>query len=253
MRKVFAIATDKGNRPLNENAYYCNPDSGLFILSDGMGGRSCGDDASNLIVKSMTSFIEHASGDSEATMFVERKPGVSMENQYLTNACDFSNKELIKEANASGRFLKMGACVAGVYMSKRYMSFVSVGDTGVFLFRDKKIKKISMDETLDSYLMLDNARREQQIPIKFMGMDVDTSFSARDERLKEDDIVVIMTGSVHKSLTVNDIALIISEKTGSADKEGLERAATELISSARGSGNSANMTVVLARNGAVES
>ncbi|MBN1114009.1 MAG: hypothetical protein JXA66_01575 [Oligoflexia bacterium] len=248
MKNIFAIANDRGSRPVNENAYYCNQNTGLFVLSDGMGGALYGDEASNLVVKAVSDFMEHAGADSDATMLIERKRGVSTEGQYLLNAVNFANTELIKLARAASRYPEMGASIAAIYVSKRFVSLVNAGAVSVFLYRDSRIKRLSVDYSLGSYLMTDSPRPEQHIPLMFLGYTEPLGVVARDERIRSGDLVIILTSSVEKYLTVERIAKIISLNIAESSRQELDKAARDIIAQSRLSGNRDNATTIIIRN-----
>jgi PPM family protein phosphatase len=241
MKPVFSVLNDTGPRAVNENTYYCNPDSSIFVIADGMGGRGFGDEASARVIKSVIEFLEHASGDSEATMIVKRKPGISTEQVYLVNSINFANTELIKTSKAGSRFPKMGCSIASLIARSRYISLACVGDIRVYMFRNGKIKKISMEQTLCTAMLIENPRPEQDIPISFLGVsdDISAGIFGRDERVKEQDIAIMMTSSIPKYLTEKEISLIMEEYAGNLDK--LNK---ELVGKSRLKGNRDNTTVI---------
>lgn len=241
MKAVFSVLNDIGPRPVNENSYYCNPETSLFVISDGMGGRGFGDEAAGMATKSLVTFIEHASGDTEATMILKRKQGVSTEQVYLVNAINFANAELVKASKASSRFPKMGCSIAAVIARSRYVSFAGLGDVRAYIYRGGKIKKISAEHTICASVLLESPRPEQDIPISFLGVEDDllAGITGRDERVKESDLVIMMTASIPKYLTEKEICLIIEEYAQNLDK--LNK---ELLGKSRLKGNRDNATLI---------
>lgn len=241
MKPVFAILNDKGQRTINENAYYCNPESSLFIITDGMGGRNYGDEAANAAMKSVVAFVEHASGDNEATMIVKRKQGVSSEQVCLVNAINFSNTELVKFSKANSKYPKMGCSIVALIARSRYVSLAGVGDIRIYIYRGGKIKKISTEQTLCSAVLIEKPRPEQDIAISFLGIDEDLSGSiyGRDERVKEKELVIMMTSSICKYLTEKEMSLIIEEYA-----QNLDSLNKDLIGKSRLNGNRDNATVI---------
>ena len=55
----WGAATDTGRvRPRNEDAFVVEPDTGLFLVSDGMGGHRGGELAADMVVQDLPVKIE---------------------------------------------------------------------------------------------------------------------------------------------------------------------------------------------------
>ncbi len=110
-------------------------DGGLLaILSDGMGGHTSGEVASNAAVNAFDKSFVSYSGVS-----ISSKLGAS-----LTSA----NSELAKLIDANPRLNGMGCTLIGAYINANYIYWVSVGDSLLYLFRDGKIKQINQDHSM---------------------------------------------------------------------------------------------------------
>src|SRR5215470_274766 len=61
----YALKTHAGQvRPLNEDAVGADPDSGLFILADGLGGYNAGEIASTMAVSSLLASLVASLADA---------------------------------------------------------------------------------------------------------------------------------------------------------------------------------------------
>lgn len=115
-----------------------NP-SALVIVADGMGGHAAGNVASNMAVQA---FNKHVSAnyptDAHATILREC---VEMANNSI--------KETVAETPAlSG----MGCTMVAAILEKGHMWWASVGDSHVYLLRDKELIKKNADHSYGGFL-----------------------------------------------------------------------------------------------------
>lgn len=126
-----------GQRELQED--FCQfrllPDGGLLaILSDGMGGHTSGEVASNGAVNAFDKSFMSYSGAS-----ISSKLGAS-----LTSA----NTELARLIDANPRLNGMGCTLIGAYINRNGINWVSVGDSLLYLYRAGKLKQINEDHSM---------------------------------------------------------------------------------------------------------
>jgi serine/threonine protein phosphatase PrpC len=135
--KDFSAIQYIGQRELQED--FCQfrllPDGGLLaILSDGMGGHTSGEVASNAAVNAFDKSFMSYSGSS-----ISSKLGAS-----LTSA----NTELARLIDANSRLHGMGCTLIGAYINPNGIYWVSVGDSLLYLFRAGKLKQINEDHSM---------------------------------------------------------------------------------------------------------
>lgn len=135
MRYRMYAAMDKGSRKDQQDAVNSSfpelqQDLGvLCVLSDGMGGLSEGGEASNAIVKTMVSTFHQSS--------VSDTP-----EQILLRGCWFSQQAVRKMQNKPG---ESGATLAAVLIRNERCSFLSVGDSRIYLLRDCGLIQLTRD------------------------------------------------------------------------------------------------------------
>lgn len=128
-----AMRTDVGRvRDINEDSCVCVPNSGVWVVSDGMGGHSAGDFASQTITTAMQTLGIPVSLDDLKVRFIER----------LSEA----NARIIHHAQTLGGGT-VGATVAAVLTHGGQFACVWSGDSRVYRCRDGATKQISRDHT----------------------------------------------------------------------------------------------------------
>lgn len=150
----FAIAQSRGGRDNQED--YCavwadgklltakesNPQSGrskselIAVLCDGMGGHNAGEVASQLASRAFLDAI---------------RPFASRQNQLgvsLPDACEAANNALAAQIDENKSLRGMGTTLIGVRIARSQLTWVSVGDSELYLYRGGTITKLNADHSM---------------------------------------------------------------------------------------------------------
>src|SRR5579864_9208108 len=87
--------TDVGRvRDNNEDAYQVEPELGLYVISDGMGGEAHGELASNLAVETIIEHCKASLDDPADTNYGESRPELSPRTNRLASAVFLANRRI---------------------------------------------------------------------------------------------------------------------------------------------------------------
>ena len=151
MELVFEISGDQidGARDYQEDAFlvtYLDDDEGgdgkssaLVIMADGMGGHAAGNIASNMVVSTFNKAFSGSFGKD--TLPEVLRVALAKANGALT--------ESIKETPALDG---MGCTMVTAMFSKGKVYWISVGDSHLYLIRDRKLIKKNEDHSYGGYL-----------------------------------------------------------------------------------------------------
>ena len=118
--------------PLEEETDGC--DGLLLVLADGMGGYKGGGAASRIVVES---FIEH---------FCFSRGTIA---ERLLSSLHASRGTLLEEiARHDESFGHMGSTLVAAVRSAEGLQWISVGDSGLYLFRDGEVQRINADHSM---------------------------------------------------------------------------------------------------------
>ena len=132
MLEAFAL-TDKGCvRSNNEDYCLVEPELGLYILADGMGGAKAGERASRLAVDTVASAVTTA-GRKDA--------------QVLLSAVEEANRKVLAAANSDPNMEGMGTTLVAVLETEEGVAIASVGDSRAYLLDDNGLRAITQDQT----------------------------------------------------------------------------------------------------------
>lgn len=119
-------------RELNEDRYLVVPDSGVFVVADGMGGHDAGEVASAAIVNHLSSIGIPSSAPDLRSRFEDR--------------VTLANRE-IRDISMSRNGVTIGSTIAGLLTFERQYACVWAGDSRVYLVRNGAIVQVSRDHT----------------------------------------------------------------------------------------------------------
>jgi len=160
MKVEFDIASDQidGARDYQEDAYMVNQlgeaDNGdicsLIIMADGMGGHAAGNVASNMVV---ATFNKTFQGQFPTTEVAD----------VLTDALNRSNDQIRASVKETPALRGMGCTMVTAYVQDSNLYWVSVGDSHLYLIRDRELIKQNADHSYGAYLDM----------MKEQGMEID--------------------------------------------------------------------------------
>lgn len=126
--------TDVGRvRKHNEDSMLERPETGMWVVADGMGGHAAGDIASQMIVNSLKKVHE----------------GLSLE-RYIDDIEDTLisvNKKLIEKANESAKRTTIGSTVVMMLAYDKYCIYLWAGDSRLYRLRDGDLRQMTTDHS----------------------------------------------------------------------------------------------------------
>lgn len=134
-----ATAVAIGSRHRQEDAVIADfadgADSGFAVLSDGMGGHDDGDLASRIIVSEVFGAFSVASRAGRADPEAVR--------ERLRQAVLRANRSLRAQVDAGSGQKGMGGTVITTFVQDDTLRWVSVGDSGLYLFRSRQLWRLN--------------------------------------------------------------------------------------------------------------
>lgn len=130
------VAQFLGKREIQEDAYGVKhfPQGVLGVVSDGMGGHDCGDQASKTAVAAFLEAFQPSMGQSASSV--------------LGSALNYANAQVAKLFADETKF---GGCtLLACYVSGMSLHWVSVGDSPLFLWRGRRLLRLNQDHSMRS-------------------------------------------------------------------------------------------------------
>lgn len=140
--------TDVGQkRDHNEDAFFCDPEKGIYIVADGMGGHAAGEVASNHAVESIKAYLEKnaavfsdfAAADTHET----RERVIAAVETAIQSAC----AEIFQMASQDKGKAGMGTTLTMAVVVGDRALMAHVGDSRLYLVRQGQLHQLSEDHS----------------------------------------------------------------------------------------------------------
>lgn len=240
----FSALTDRGlSREINEDCYSivaeCPGMEAAFIIADGMGGHNSGEVASRLAVDSVAKALS-------------LKPEELKDNRAIPGLLDRlvkeANREVYARSSENPADHGMGTTLTLAVISGELMHIAHVGDSRLYLIRDREIKRITCDHSYieemvkNGSLTREEAERHPQknIITRALGLPEDIEVDGYELKLQDEDAFVICTDGLTNMLTEEEILNTVTVNDP-------EAACEKLVAAANDNGGEDNITVIVIR------
>ena len=246
----IAGKTDVGCvRANNEDDFLVDPDLGLLVVADGMGGHSSGEVASDLATKTIGDFARQMLGGEKTLVPEGGDPNLSVRARQLEYFVKTANTLIYEKGRAFPADAGMGTTVVAVLADSRSLAVAHVGDSRLYLFRDGALTQLTEDHSLVADQVRrglitseDAARSElQNILTRALGAEKDVQVDVAEHAVRPGDVILLATDGLTKMVRDADVARTIAEDPTP------QRVVERLIEQARAAGGADNITVVAAR------
>jgi protein phosphatase len=247
---TFVGQTDTGRvREHNEDTIATDPDVGLLVLADGMGGYNAGEVASGIAVKTITNLVREGLLREDLAS-IDRGTGLSRPSIVLRDAITRANKIIYQTARSQAECEGMGTTVVAALFYDNRVSIAHVGDSRLYRQRGSQIAQVTMDHSLLQELVdrgfysPEEAQRaaNKNYVTRALGVEPQVEVEVQEHPVDKGDIFILCSDGLSDMVEDEDIRLTIS--TFGAN---LDTVAKQLIQLANENGGRDNVSVVLAQ------
>ncbi|NLM43300.1 MAG: Stp1/IreP family PP2C-type Ser/Thr phosphatase [Clostridiales bacterium] len=232
-------------RKVNEDSYYYQNkyEYGkpyLCIVADGMGGHNAGEIASRMAVSEVKDFVEKAVKKSNDYKIEDYK-------KLVTDAFLFANEKVYKRSIENRTLSGMGTTLTLALIIKNNLVIGHVGDSRMYLIKDRRISKITEDHSYVAELIKNGTIKPEEaihhpqknLITRALGTSKDLQVDVKNITINDGDFILICTDGLSNMLSDKEILdTIISVKEYKA-------ICHELINKANLNGGLDNVTVVV--------
>ncbi|UCF15610.1 MAG: serine/threonine-protein phosphatase [Phycisphaerales bacterium] len=238
---IWAAETDPGKiRPENEDTFFADPETALFVVSDGMGGHRGGAVASGIIREDLPVMIENALDRLEVGT-------VRTVRSILQRAIAEQNRQLQLEGTSETGYQDMGATLVIALLRKRRCFVANVGDSRAYRLRSGRFTQLTRDHSVISELIergritpdeATNHSANGQLT-HYIGMEQKISSHVRSFALEKRDRILLCTDGLTDMLGDKKIAAILKAETDP------QTACITLVEAANRAGGHDNITTLV--------
>ena len=238
---LWAAETDRGRmREENEDAFFADPETALFVVSDGMGGHRGGALASGIISEDLPVIIENA--------IDKLKVGTTRTvRSILERAIAEQSRQLQLEGTSETGYQDMGATLVIALLRKKRCFVANVGDSRAYRLRAGRFTQLTRDHSVVSELIergritpdeaTDHAASGQLT--HYIGMEEKVRSHVRSFALKKRDRILLCTDGLTDMIGDKEIAAILKAETDP------QNACRTLIAAANRAGGHDNITTLI--------
>jgi serine/threonine protein phosphatase PrpC len=148
--KIRAVGlSDVGRvREHNEDTIGVDPDIGLMVLADGMGGYNAGEVASGIAVKTIMSLVKEAFDQQDELESVDAETGLARASILLRDAIIRANKIIYQTAKTQPQCEGMGTTIVACLFADNKVAVAHVGDSRAYRLRTNHFEQLTLDHSL---------------------------------------------------------------------------------------------------------
>jgi protein phosphatase len=230
--------SDKGCvRSNNEDYCLIEPDLGLYVLADGMGGAKAGERASRMAVDTVAEMVFAAQ---------------HRDSQVLLQAVEEANRRVLDASRKDPSLEGMGTTLVAALELEEGLSIASVGDSRAYLFDESGLRVLTDDQTwvnevgrplgLDEESLRNHPMRH--VLTMAIGASAPLTVNYYSVPLKAGNLVLICSDGLHGVLEPADLERILRSGRNGVS---LDQSCRALVDAAKAAGGPDNVTVVLMR------
>lgn len=240
--KSFAKSDVGLVRRNNEDVFALLPEEKFFILADGMGGHQAGEIAAQKAVDYMCGAIKtllHLKKEDLPLEDISSKIQLFIESaNYWVNYLGAKNPEL----------KGMGTTLCSLLFHEKRVIFSHVGDSRIYLLREKNLKPLTIDHCVHSDPLCKRAVKEIYDPVssyskkiltRVVGSSPEVLPDISHEEIRLGDVYLLCSDGLTDLISDEEIKAIIQGEESLAEKGDL------LIEKAKSRGGHDNITLVL--------
>ncbi|MDO9577745.1 MAG: serine/threonine-protein phosphatase [Candidatus Cloacimonadales bacterium] len=169
------------------------------FVADGIGGGPSGEKAAQYILEQINLKLIRSE---------------NCDNDCLAEILNSINIDLFSEGRLNLDYLGSGSTLVGLMISDNYFKIINAGDSQAWLFRNNIMTKLTEDQVLDS-------QQENSPIISYFGgnkQNLKLNFDTILRNIKINDILILTSDGLLKSLTIKQIKSILSNSKSLIDK-----------------------------------
>jgi protein phosphatase len=242
--------TDVGKvRDHNEDTIGAQPDIGLWVLADGMGGYNAGEVASGIAVKTVIELVTQAC-KTERRGEIESGTGYMRQTIVLRDAIHRANKVINQTAQSQPQCEGMGTTLVASLFYDNKVSIAHVGDSRMYRLRGNRFEQITMDHSLLQELVdrgfysQEEAQRStnRNYVTRALGVEANVEVEVQEIEVQKGDFFLMCSDGLPDMVEDEDIHLTISTFANDVRTVG-----EQLIKLTNDNGGRDNVSVILVR------
>ncbi len=238
-------------RPNNEDRILLDPELGVFVVADGMGGHRHGQMAAELACAALRHYLESSRSPGDVTWPFGYNWKLSLNENRLITGILLANQYVWKRSEEDPAYAGMGSTVVAALVHEDRAAIANVGDSRAYLFREQQLSQLTIDDTwlnavikqgaLDQKALLKHPMRN--ILTQAAGTQRNLDVHTCELELQEGDMLLLCSDGLYGVVSEEAITTVL------ASKRCVEQQVTALSQAALNAGAPDNVSCVLVTYG----
>jgi protein phosphatase len=242
MQITYGAKTDVGfKRSHNEDSLCVDPELGLYVVCDGMGGHNAGEVASRLAVEVIQQHLWEGRKNPGLPIIGPGDDRFSAQTNRLASAIRLANQVIRGAAQSKPDQVGMGTTVVSAVITAH------VGDSRLYLIRGRTIEPLTEDHSLVAEQIRRGLLTEEQaesspqknIVTRALGIEDQVEVDLDELPLMKDDALLLCSDGLTRGVKSAEILDVVRSETDP------QAACGRLITLANQAGGDDNTTVIL--------
>lgn len=248
LERSHSVKSDTGlKRPHNEDRFVADPQLGLYVICDGMGGNNAGEIAGALAVRTIHVYLAETAKDADLPFVGPYHASMSAHANRLASAIHVANHAIHRESWSRPEYAGMGTTVVAALVHEDVVAIAHVGDSRLYLVRNGAIQSLTADhswvaeQVQKGFITEEEAERSpsRNIVTRALGVEVTVDVELIEVPVKSGDRLLLCSDGLTCAVHPKDILPVLS---GSED---LTAMSERLIAMANEAGGDDNTTVIV--------
>lgn len=135
-------------RQVNEDSYLIEPDLGIYIIADGIGGESSGEVGSRMVIETMADYWGKVKKEESIAFLQKIDKDLSEKAKHLINSVYLTNT-LMHEIQKRSDYKGMRSTMTAVIVDEDCLWVANVGDSLAYFYYDNHLVQITEEHSID--------------------------------------------------------------------------------------------------------
>ena len=247
MLEIINVSDVGRRRPHNEDSTLSDPQVGLAILADGMGGYKAGEVASAIAVTTIHHEVSHGLKHTRRGQ-TDKETGLKLESILVRDAVIRANSGIFSTAQKEPQCQGMGTTVVVTLFHDEVLTVAHVGDSRLYRKRGEQLAQVTRDHSLIQELIdrglytPEEAAKNtpKNLVTRALGIEAEVRVDVAEEKLVSGDVYLLCSDGLNDMVDDEEIRLTLSKYSAN-----LEGAAEEMVQLANQNGGKDNISVIL--------
>lgn len=227
--EIIAQSVRGERNPVNEDAYWCWPEAGIFALADGMGGCGHGEMASQWALTTLCAALQA----------LGKRP---LQASHILAAIQVANHRIYESARQNLKLRGMGTTLVIAWIHGQQLHCFHIGDSRIYRLRDFFLKQLTTDHGAALYL-IEQGKAKPGAITRALGVKPQVEVDIIQEIWQAQDLLLLVSDGISDPIPHYQLNNILAQPVAE-----LADYAHQLIQVSQQQGGSDDKTLLLVRS-----